>query len=268
MYINKEWRILTIGDGDLSFSASIFHNYSPKKLTGTIFDTKEILFGKYGDEFYRELNDCEVLTGFDVTDSSTWSTLTKHSYDLIIFQFPLIPGFKSLEEFQEKCSSTNKNTINRRLLRTFLLNSFDSFLDPDGAKLCYITSKDVKPYCEWNIEQSLIMDTPLKYLGSMAFDISKFPNYKIRHVDRDKHVKDTKGITYVWSDTSKLPFTHIKLDEASHIGDKFCTYCKVGEFSSKFDRIEHEKSKKHKRIMQFEELWLEDLKRNRKVNEK
>jgi hypothetical protein len=39
------------------------------------------------------------------------------------------------------------------------------------------------------------MQTSLSYVGKMAFNISEFPGYKIRNVDRDKHVKDTQGFT-------------------------------------------------------------------------
>ena len=47
MYINPKWRILTIGDGDLSFSVSLLKNYQPRALTATVFDSQLSLSTKY-----------------------------------------------------------------------------------------------------------------------------------------------------------------------------------------------------------------------------
>jgi hypothetical protein len=56
MYINPDWRILTVGDGDLSFSASLMAHHKPRSLTATIFDSRATLMRKYGDdENYQRL---------------------------------------------------------------------------------------------------------------------------------------------------------------------------------------------------------------------
>jgi hypothetical protein len=79
MVINKEWSVLTIGDGDLSFSRSIFDNFQPKKLTATVLDSVTELTNKYGSENLDYLQqqrdgalslvDCQVITEFDITNS-------------------------------------------------------------------------------------------------------------------------------------------------------------------------------------------------------
>jgi len=53
MYINPNWRILTIGDGDLSFSNALLQHYAPTQLTATIYDPLATLENKYGDDFYK-----------------------------------------------------------------------------------------------------------------------------------------------------------------------------------------------------------------------
>jgi len=272
MFINPNWRILTIGDGDLSFSASLFNHHKPKKLTATVFDSLEKLTDKYGDDFYRQLqqNDCEVLTQFDVTNKKTWCDLTLHSYDLVIFQFPLIPAFSSKDDFQKQCggkADISVNTLNRNLLRSFLTNSFSHFLDPKGEQLCFITSKDVKPYREWDIENTLLIGlendkNPITYLGQMNFDINHFPGYKIRNVDRDKHVKDTQGNTYIYSNQ-----THIELSKKltipnyakTSLSDKYCAFCRVGPFFSSTDKVDHQQSKRHKNMSEYHAQWLNFL---------
>ncbi|WP_091984257.1 class I SAM-dependent methyltransferase [Pseudoalteromonas denitrificans] len=273
MYINPNWRILTVGDGDLSFSASLLNYYKPKKLTATIFDSHKVLNQKYGDEFFQVLQKqgCDVLTNFDVTNKNTWSHLKPQNYDLVIFQFPLIPAFSSKEDFQKQCKDVNHhisvNTLNRHLLRHFLVYSFRYFLDPKGENLCYITSKDVKPYREWDIENALLIglkpsDMPINYLGQMKFDINNFPGYRIRNVDRDKHVKDTQGNTYVWSNKNYETLNE-KLTIPDYINpdlsDKYCTYCRVGPFFSDQDKVEHSHSKRHKKMSEYEQQWLQSL---------
>jgi len=256
MHINKQWRVLTIGDGDLSFSASLLNTYQPAKLVATVFDSKATLLDKYAHNDYQTLLDqhCPVLCGFDVMDPTSWSSLEKHSIDLVIFQFPLIPAFKSHQEFKEKCKEVHINTLNRQLLRTFLIHAFQYFLDPKGARLCYITSKDVKPYKEWNIENALHRNTDIDYLGWHPFDISAFPGYKVRNVDRDKHVKDTKGITYVWSDNKQHPLRE-QLNAALYQGDEYCELCGTGPYNNAQDKLKHQSTKKHLNMVNYERLW-------------
>jgi len=262
MLIKPNWRILTIGDGDLSFSASLWQNFKPKQLTATVFDSQKTLENKYQHHAINLLNtdpNQQVLFGFDVTKPETWSTLDKQQFDLVIFQFPLVPAFEDPQYFHNK-GDISINTLNRLLLRQFLIHCEKYFLDLAGQQLCYITSKDVKPYCEWNIENSLNQGLEhIQYLGSMPFEINKFPGYKVRNVDRDKHVKDTQGITYVWS-----PKEHDKallgaLEAKSHQSDDCCEICKAGPFVSTSDKTRHEKTKKHRLMQQYENQYAQAI---------
>ncbi|WP_354624990.1 class I SAM-dependent methyltransferase [Psychromonas sp. MME2] len=256
MILEKNWRILTIGDGDLSFSNALQTTYGPATLTATVYDSLEAMRDKYDDLFYQQLteNKIQVLFEFDVTAPKTWQGLTKHSFDLVIFQFPLLPGFKSLEEYKARCNGINVNTLNRALLRSFLVHSFAHFLDPKGQQLCFITSKDVNPYRQWNIENALHIDTDIHYLGSSPFNIDNFPNYRVRNVDRDKHVKDTRGITYAWS-LHKNHSLAKQLTPAMYQLNNCCSMCQVGPFINEVDRNKHNNSVKHKKMVEFEKLW-------------
>lgn len=265
MIINKQWRILTIGDGDLSFSSALWKHHQPASLTATVYDSLATLCGKYGAQFYQRLKAENVPVQFevDICNADSWAGLLKNSFDLVIFQFPLLPAFSSFSEYKNRCETCNPNTLNRRLLRNFLVNSFTHFLDPNGQQLCFITSKDVKPYRQWNIENALHLQTDIHYLGSIPFDIKLFPGYKIRNVDRDKHVKDTNGLTYVWS-RQKNHSIASKLQAAQYLQGDYCTPCRAGPFSTELDRIEHNKSKRHLKMMEFEKLWLAYLQNNSK----
>ena len=261
MFLKPNWRILTIGDGDLSFSASLWNRFKPAQLTATVFDSQQTLADKYQYHSIGQLNtnaNQQVLFGFDVTNPDTWNHLKKHSFDLVIFQFPLVPAFSDPNYFHNM-GDISINTLNRLLLRKFLIHCNEFFLDPNGQQLCYITSKDVKPYSEWNMENSLNQGLKhIKYLGSMPFNISDFPGYKIRNVDRDKHVKDTQGITYIWSSKTGNKHDIIKsrgLIAKSHQGEKYCEFCKAGPFVSAGDKSLHERSKKHQLMQQYEDQY-------------
>tara|TARA_R110001583_G_scaffold67490_6_gene192886 strand:+ start:885 stop:1676 length:792 start_codon:yes stop_codon:yes gene_type:complete len=260
MIIKKQWRILTVGDGDLSFSHSLHQYHQPHQLTATVYDSQGTMTQKYTENAFSSLlkQKVPVLFNFDVTNINSWVGLKKNQFDVVIFQFPLLPGFQSFEEYQHKAAKISVNTLNRDLLRTFLKNAFQYFLDPKGEQLCFITSKDVKPYREWNIENALHLHTNFYYQGSSLFNIENFPNYKVRNVDRDKHVKDTKGRTYVWS----LQENHALKNEldAPVFQDKdCCMMCRAGPFTTQFDKDKHNASKKHQQMMQFEALWQDRI---------
>lgn len=266
MYIKPHWRILTIGDGDLSFSASLWKKFQPKQLTATVLDSQQVLENKYQQHAIELLKSNpyqQVLFSFDVTKPESWHSekakLIQRQFDLVIFQFPLVPAFDD-PEFFHQLKDISVNTINRLLLRQYLIHCAKYFLDPDGEQLCYITSKDVKPYSEWNIENCLNRNLEnIHYLGAMPFEIEKFPGYKVRNVDRDKHVKDTQGITYIWSleqlKNKSFKEWGVRLTPASHQGQEFCTLCKAGPFISKSDELLHLKTKKHRLMQQYEDQY-------------
>jgi hypothetical protein len=267
MYINPKWRVLTVGDGDLSFSASLLKHHQPQQLTATIYDSKECLQEKYDEHYYQQLQqeNCQVITGFDVTDKNTWGTLNKHSFDIVIFQFPLLPAFSSEQAFQAQCKTASVNTLNRALLRQYLLNCFAYFLSDKGAQLALITSKNVKPYLQWDIEKSLNRHTDINYIGRFTFDISKFPDYKVRNVNRDKHVKSTQGTTYIYSRDSlencKKMFDrdsdeYITYNLKSRIPEnKTCQICRTGAFATERDKLMHLATKKHQQMFDYDQQW-------------
>ncbi|NHH90195.1 class I SAM-dependent methyltransferase [Pseudoalteromonas sp. MB47] len=256
MYLDPSWRILTVGDGDLSFSHSVARYIKPAKLVATTYDDANTIEQKYADNALSALQqlNIETLTEFDVTRPDSWQRLDGACFDVVIFQFPLIPAFKGEAAFKAHTQQGGMNVLNRALLHRYLDYASQFALDKNGPMLCYITSKDVKPYREWNIEGSLNQGLNCQYLGQMPFDISVFPGYKIRNVDRDKHVKDTSGITYVFSEKTNNEITP-KLSFPAYLGEKYCALCRVGPYMAQEDEDKHLLSKKHKQMEKFEQNW-------------
>jgi len=256
MIIKPQQRILTVGDGDLSFSHALWQHHQPALLCASVLDSEQQLNDKYQQHQLYELKEagCQVLTGFDVTNPKSWGDLPTQQFDLVIFQFPLLPAFDDQQDFLRQCEGISVNTLNRKLLRQYLIHCQQYFLDSQGEQLCYITSKDVKPYREWNIEQSIHQKTNLHYLGSSLFDIANFPGYRVRNVDRDKHVKDTQGITYVWSPQADHAI-RAQLKAAEFVGENYCTPCRAGPFGNQQQRDDHMASRKHKLMTEYEQQW-------------
>ncbi|MBD1583023.1 Rossmann-like fold-containing protein [Pseudoalteromonas sp. S16_S37] len=258
MILEKHWRVLTVGDGDLSFSHALHSLIPCGQVTASTYDSEQTIRDKYQYHVLELLAKANIpyVDEFDVTDSNAWQRLAPQKYDLVIFQFPLIPAFSSHKEFQ--ASELSVNTLNRALLRQFLDNAHHFALDPNGPMLCYITSKDVKPYCEWDLEGALTDNSTVQYLGQQPFNIAQFPGYKIRNVDRDKHVKDTSGITYVFSakpNQALVKHLHVPL----YLGDNHCSICRAGPFFSETDMQAHLDSKKHKAMQKHQQAWLNYL---------
>lgn len=257
MLIDKSWRILTIGDGDLSFSASIAQHIKPKSLVATVYDDKASLAGKYSSEFFAQLvnKNIPVLTSVDVTDSSTWEGIPHNSFDLVIFQFPLVPNGASYQKHQNDKVLDSSNIANRWLLHCFLAHCFDLFLAKDGQRLAMITSKDVKPYRQWNIETSIVDNLECDYIGQCDFNFGDYPNYQIRNVDRNKFVKETQAISYFYSDKPQPEITQKLTIPAYCHEDNFCMICRVGPITTEKDWQAHIESKRHRQMNNYETQW-------------
>ncbi|WP_046006050.1 class I SAM-dependent methyltransferase [Pseudoalteromonas rubra] len=261
MLIEPDWRVLTVGDGDLSFSLSLSKQLKPGHLCASIYDDEATLRSKYQQHALDELRaqNVPVLTEFDVNNQRSWAALEGRQFDAVIFQFPLIPAFTSKQAFDAQTLSTN--TLNRRLLRNFVDFSHRFALDSSGPMLALVTSKDVKPYCEWNLEGSLCDGLDYQYLGQSDFNINAFEGYRIRNVDRDKHVKDTSGITYYWS---AKPHARLRqsLNQPPYLTHNHCAMCRAGPFLSEQDKQAHWGSKKHAMMHKHEQDWLAYLKQH------
>lgn len=260
MKLSPNLRILTIGDGDLSFSNSLRLHHQPQSLCATVFDSQAVLANKYGVDHYEQLVDSgvSVLTEFDVTDSTTWQGLAENSFDLVIFQFPLLPNDACATIHQRSQMLGDQNLRHRRLLHQFLQHAQQYFLAADGARLMIITSKDVKPYRQWDIEHALTIDSSISYLGQTPFNVSDFPGYDIRNVDRDKFVKQTQGISYYYSDEPQRQLAeHLSVAQYTQrqTSEQYCAMCRVGPMLTQSDINAHQQSKRHRQMSTFDNNW-------------
>lgn len=262
MYLNPNWRILTVGDGDLSFSAALAKQFPTATLTASVYDSETTLTQKYANNAVAQLKQRSVpiYFNFDVTNPLCWQQLNGQLFDVVIFQFPLLGGFSSAQGFVKETQAYSINTLHRALLYQYLAYAFHYALADNG--LCYITSKDVKPYAHWGLEYALHPSLNLHYLGQKAFNTHAFKDYRVRNVQRDKTIKDTQGITYAWS-----KHAHHQLGEHWHKpaylnADHHCPLCRAGAFMHQQDKAAHIKSKKHIKMQTYEQSWQQWLAQN------
>ncbi|GLP94780.1 Rossmann-like fold-containing protein [Paraferrimonas sedimenticola] len=258
MYLDPSWRVLTIGDGDLSFSRSLARMGSVADLTASVYDSRESLLAKYADNGHSELESAgvPVLFGLDVTRPESFvECVTKH-FDAVIFQFPLLTADVSSQALRDGVK-VDSNLMNRQLLRWFLEHCHAHLLDDTGAGLAIISSKDVQPYRHWNLESSLAVGCDLGYLGKSEFDVSAFPGYRIRNVERDKKVKNTQAYSYYFGraispqiDSLQPPIPSSKF---------YCPWCRVGPAQNAADWQAHLASKSHQKMAAYEQAYQQWL---------
>lgn len=243
-------RILTVGDGDFSFSSSLLR-FDPPELCATCYDDEDTVCSKYASarssiDTIRARYECHC--GVDAT--SLPSKVTSRQFDRAIFQFPLVPPVTK----DVWATGVDVSILNRELLLGFL-RQVEPLLAKDG--LVMITSKDVKPYLNWRIDWALCPHTrSLKYLGKLAFNPEAFSDYQFQNVERDQRVKCTEAYTYLFG--WKAPADkHLVPPCIVPPNALYCTSCPAGPFSGPGDMENHNNTAKHKEKVVFEERWTQ-----------
>lgn len=262
MYLHPCWRVLTIGDGDLSFSLALTQKYPDLRVCASVLDSEQEVREKYQLNAIDTLqsNGHQVCFEVDITAPDSFQPKLAANFDVTIFQFPLVPNNGPRKPGQSWHQGPDSNLLNRRLLSDFIKHSASHFLSSDGARLCYVTSKDVKPYCDWHIE-CLGEQSALQYLGDMPFNPNNFHGYRVRNVDRDKQVKSTAARTYVWSDKAHSE-TIPQINSPVNAGGQYCPLCKVGPVADEQDWLNHLNSRQHKRRAEYQQNWENYLTEN------
>lgn len=255
MLLDPNWRILTVGDGDLSFSHSLVADKGCQRVSASVLDTEQQLRAKYSRHSVDWLRSAavDVHFGLDITKHQIANSVLKHRFDLLIFQFPLISAASKARTNVSR-PAVDTNLLNRSLLHDFLRQSRRFFLDPQGQQLCYLTSKDVKPYSHWQIENLADDIADLTFLGTMPFNSQDFQHYRVRNVERDKLVKDTQSLTYVWSADANSPLSKV-VDIPKRLLTGYCRLCGKGPFTHPGERQQHEQSQMHRRLYTYELNW-------------
>ncbi|KAL2106983.1 hypothetical protein VUR80DRAFT_5882 [Thermomyces stellatus] len=168
-------RILLIGEGDLSFAASLVNSHACSAVTATVLEpSKDALLEKYPHagphvSSIEEAPGCKVLYKVDATKMSAFTTGRgpdkKGAMDRIIFNFPHVGG---------KSTDVNRQVrYNQELLVSFFRRAEPS-LAPGGTIV--VTLFEGEPYTLWNI-RDLGRHCGFQLERSFRFQAGAYPGY-------------------------------------------------------------------------------------------
>ena len=164
--------VLTVGDGDFSFSLSLAKHIQVKNLTATSYETFETLQGTYPhiEERIEELkqSDCTILYNIDATKLS--ASFPKQKFDCIVWNFPCTAVGQGQDGQNQEMEE------NQKLVRLFSQEA-SRLLSKDGEIV--ITHKTKPPFDQWRIQDIALQDCSeaVEFIGSVAFDRALFPPY-------------------------------------------------------------------------------------------
>ncbi|CAO2814514.1 unnamed protein product [Amaranthus hypochondriacus] len=171
---NCTQKILLVGDGDFSFSASlaIAFGLSARNITATSFDSQEFLMNNY-DKFpcnkaYLQARGSMVLHDVDANKMAKHPILSNYLFDRIIFNFPHAGRFTHSDSDLQK---------HQKLIRGFLRNA-KKMIEDDGE--IHITSKCNGFYLKWDIPK-IGSDHGLHLFQEMKFKRAKYPGYNTKY---------------------------------------------------------------------------------------
>jgi 25S rRNA (uracil2634-N3)-methyltransferase len=168
--------VLTVGDGDFTFSLSLAKSLGGKTLTATSYLSLAQLEEAYPaiTETLAELRElgATVLHEVDATALAKTPALGGQTFDRVIWNFPCV-SMDGGKDAQDK-----EIPINQQLCRDFFTNA-PAFLNARGQ--VHVTHKTKAPFSFWEME-TLDQGTPLKIHGSVVFDKCEYPGYKNKKV--------------------------------------------------------------------------------------
>ncbi|KAL8863408.1 MAG: hypothetical protein Q9178_000089 [Gyalolechia marmorata] len=185
-------RILLVGEGDFSFTYSLYTHYQCRALVATCLDSAATLAEKYPQStaYVQELEDaaCEdetvhikILYGVDATKlgkgglGSGGKDVRKGGFDRVMFNFPHVGGLTKDVNRQVRY---NQGINVDGTLAELLVNFFQAavpLLAPEGCVV--VTIFEGEPYSLWNV-RDLARHVDLKVERSFKFQAEAYPGYR------------------------------------------------------------------------------------------
>ncbi|CAI5745457.1 unnamed protein product [Peronospora destructor] len=174
----KVKRILTVGDGNFSYSLALARALRPEtgvQLVTTSHESKTTVLETYpdGQEILDELNantNVTVRHEMDATNAEQMKALGQ--FDRVIWNFPCVRAPRGKDGQNEEME------MNKKLLHDFFAH-VDQMLTPIGE--VHITHKTKAPFGHWGIE-NIAKTNKLRHKQSVVFDRCLYPGYTNKKV--------------------------------------------------------------------------------------
>lgn len=213
LYRRERRRLLTVGDGDFSFSLALARAFGGDGVVATSYETRESLESIYGESCARTLEalaetGATVAHGVDASalDETLPEKCRGEKYDCIVWNFPCVARAAdgtaqeaALNGFDAR--SAEELEANRALVESFVSGA-SSYLVPEKGEI-HITHK-VGMQCDWSISKaaSSCQNSELTCAGAVVFDRMSYPAYKPRKALVAKSFPVTDARTFVFTNSS------------------------------------------------------------------
>ncbi|OQS02213.1 hypothetical protein THRCLA_05388 [Thraustotheca clavata] len=173
--VAKDKSVLTVGDGNFSFSLALTKYLSASNLlTATSHESNATVLETYPDSsrIFTALNNLgvRVLHEIDATNAQQLQTLG--SFDRVVWNFPCVRMENGAD------GQNNEMEENKKLLHGFF-TAVQSILQPGGE--VHVTHKTKPPFGQWGIVE-IAKTCGLVHLGSVVFDRCLYPGYSNKKV--------------------------------------------------------------------------------------
>ena len=167
LYHHKD-SILTLGDGDFSFSLSLIRGgHRSTRLCATSYESLQSITSIYQncDSILQALSSSGAKTfhNVDAADISATVTIPKAHFDVVVWNFPCIAADRAGSDGQVAEIEKNK-----ALLRKFFAN-VGQFLKMNGRREVHLTHKTIEPFSWWGLTD-IAVECGWIYRGSLVFD--------------------------------------------------------------------------------------------------
>ena len=188
-------RVLTVGDGDLSFSVALAERGECASLTASTLEPDlEALQREYDGldvrGHARRIDD--VRYGVDARRLSF-----DESFDRIVFNFPCLPVSDGKDGNSEGSGKADASAIeeNKALVRAFVRSAVP-LLAPGGE--IHVAHKTKEPFSWWGFP-GLVSHALLTYRGALVFDRAAYQPYANRKARDRKSFSAMDAVVYIYS---------------------------------------------------------------------
>ncbi|KAL8171832.1 hypothetical protein V2J09_023636 [Rumex salicifolius] len=172
-----EQKILLVGEGDFSFSASLAVAFGDaSNMIATSLDSLEFLMKNYAKAATNisELTtkSCKVIHGVDATRMARHPKLRSLKFDIVVYNFPHA-GFAN-----RNASRQDQISKHQALVKGFLKNAKKMIKEEDGQ--IHVTHKCSSFFLEWNLE-ILGSSQGLRLVEESPFKRGRYPGYATKY---------------------------------------------------------------------------------------
>lgn len=188
-------RVLTVGDGDLSFSVALKRGGALVHATSLASNLTDLQQRYHTIAVAQHAAELQGRVAYGV-DATRLADYVKQRFDRVCFNFPCVDVADGLDGQSPKSQRADAAAVeaNTQLVKRFALSALD-VLESHGELL--ITHKTFPPYSWWRVSRVAAVG-PLRCRGAIVMDRSAFPPYVNRRAKSPRSFSATDAVTYVF----------------------------------------------------------------------